>query len=158
VNEQVRMSTGIVVEAAPRPLPMLRKFLGLSPHPLHKIPIEVSPQLAERRRIEPTVVGLPALQYRIEHPRKIRQRFLVLELDVPTANLPIDLLFRGAADRRQEVRMQLPLLIHAPSWTECVTEKGDADLGIVFAAMDILAINDARFVGMDFQPALPETR
>ena len=48
VNEQVRMSTGIVVEAAPRPLPVPREFLGLSPHPLHKIPIEVSPQLAER--------------------------------------------------------------------------------------------------------------
>ena len=44
---------------------------------------------------------------------------------MPASDVPIDLRLSGAADRRQEVRMQLSSLVHASSGTERVAQKGE---------------------------------
>ena len=61
VNEEMRMGTGNAVEVMPRPLPMPGKSFEFPPHPLHKIPVEVPPQLTQCRRVESTIIGLPTL-------------------------------------------------------------------------------------------------
>ena len=61
VNEQVRMSTGILVQARLARRLCRENLLELSPDPSDKIPIEVPPQLAQGRRVESTVVGYASL-------------------------------------------------------------------------------------------------
>ncbi len=152
----MRIGTGNLVEVTPRPLPMPRKSFEFPSHPLHKIPVEVPPQLTQCRRVEATIAGLPTTEFRIEHLRQIQQRLLVLELDMPATHASIDLLLRGDTDRRKKVRVNLPFLVHTPSRTESVTKEIKADSRMLFQAIHILAIDDRRFVGMDLQPTLTE--
>ncbi len=138
----MRIGTGNLVEVTPRPLPMPRKSFEFPSHPLHKIPVEVPPQLTQCRRVEATIAGLPTTEFRIEHLRQIQQRLLVLELDMPATHASIDLLLRGDTDRRKKVRVNLPFLVHTPSRTESVTKEIKADSRMLFQAIHILAIDD----------------
>jgi len=103
-----------------------------------------------------SIVAIPTAQNRIEHPGQVRQALLVLQLDVPTANLPVDLLLGASADRRKKIRMHSATGGHAPSWAKRISQEVKADPRIVFGAVDIFTVNDMGLAGVDFQSALLE--
>ena len=133
------------------------KSFVLPAYPADKIPIEVIPNLTECRGIETPKVGIPASQNRIENQRNVQQSLIALQLDMPAADASVDLFARPTTYRRKETRVNLTFSVSSPSRTESVAEKVKADSRIISRTIAILTINDTLFVGMDFQPTLPES-
>jgi len=73
---------------------------------------------------------------------------------MPTANRSINFLLGRSADRRKKVRMHVALPINASTRSKRVAQKIKADFRMLRRTTSILAVNDTRLVGMDFQTAL----
>jgi hypothetical protein len=156
MDEQVRMGVCKTVEKSSRTSPVSEEAFELSAHPANKIPIDVVPNTTKCRGIETPKVGVPASQNWIENPRKVQQSILVLQLDTPVVDASVNLFYRITTNRRKKIRMNLTFRINTSSGTKSIVEKVEADSWIIFSTIGILTINDTRFVGMDFQPTLPE--
>jgi hypothetical protein len=156
MDEQIPMCPRKAGQVFPRSSLVSDEAFELPAYPADKIPIEVIPDLVECRGIETPIVTMPASKNRIEDPRKIRPSLIALQLNMPAANVSVDLFYRCSTDRRKKTRVDSTLPVSGPSRTESVPQKVKADSRILSRTMAILAVNDSGLVRMNFQSTLAE--
>ena len=115
--------------------------------------VDVPQGRVEGRRIEPSIVVDPPADMHIEHPREIIQRLVAAFVQGPASDGLTDFLERPVAGCRAERDADLPSSPSRQPRPEGVAEEVELMVGMVFAPVIILAIDDRCLLRMKRQPA-----
>ncbi len=89
------------------------------------------------------IIVEPTTQNGINHSGKVLQGFVVLELDMPTGYHPVDFLFGGLTNCRQEIGMDVATSVYTSTRSKREAKKVKADDLMLFPPIPVLAINDS---------------
>jgi len=107
--------------------------------------------------MEPSVVVEPSPKHRVEHEREIAKLLVTLQLEMPSPDgLPHHL--EGVpADRRREVHVNPAIFVHRFPRSKRIAQECERRSRIVSRSIDILAVDDPRFLRVQFQTTLSKT-
>ena len=115
--------------------------------------VDVSQGRVERRFVVPAVVVDPTPDVAIEHPGQVVERFVAAFMKRPASDRLPDRLESPVAGRRAERDAEdTPPPSRQPR-PECVAEKVELLVRVVFAPVIILTVDDFRLLGMKRQSA-----
>ena len=134
--------------------PMRSKALVFPHGPSDQHAIQMTGNLLEFRRTEPTVVADPAPDRRRYLIRQRRERRVAFQMQTPASNRLPDRRQRAPADRRRECREQTPVSIACGPRTERVAEKVERLVFRSPRSPDVLAVHHPGLLRVQFQPYL----
>src|SRR5713226_5030091 len=127
------------------------------PHgPANQKLVEMAKDRVQRGPIEAAVVLNPTTEDRIPHARQVVNGFVAPQGQPPAPHLLAHLSHRVRAHRRGEVDEELAPSILRPPRAKRITQEIEPFLGIPARPVVILAVDDTRLAGMDFQSTLRE--
>src|SRR5713226_5738088 len=127
------------------------------PHgPANQKLVEMAKDRVQRGPIEAAVVLNPATQDRIPHARQVVNGLVAPQGQSPAPHFLAHLGRRPRAHRRREVDEELPPSILRPPRAKRVSQEIEPFFRIPARPEVILAVDDARLAGMDFQPTQRE--
>lgn len=143
---------------SPKSLPgsgfMPSQTFVLAHQPARQVAIQVFPHGRHRRLIESTIILMPATKYRVEHGRQVSHALVTFQLKMPTA-YRLSHCFEGvAADCGCEIHIDPTILVDCFTRTEGIAKKRELDTLEISLPIDVLAVHDPGFLGMQFKSAL----
>src|SRR6202050_2231539 len=124
---------------AAEPVKPVSSTLCLVPHrfelatrPPNDISIDPHQRRTQLRLVEVAVVGDPAADARVVHPRQVGQRFVAAMMQRPAANFPADARQRlrtGGGLEAVRENASIPLQPHCLSGSKLEAEKVEVDVG-----------------------------
>ena len=121
---------------------------------MRQVVIQVLPHGGHRRLVESAVILMPATKYRVEHGRQVSQALVTFQLKMPTAYRLSHCLEGVAADCGCEIHIDPTILVDCFTRTEGIAKKRELDTLEISLPIDVLAVHDPGFLGMQFKSAL----
>src|SRR6266849_6718851 len=138
------------------PATMPAKAFVLPHGPADQKAVEMTEDRVQRGPIEAPVVLNPTTEDRIPHARQVVNGFVAPQGQPPAPHLLAHLGHRVRAHRRREVDEELAPSILRPPRAKRIPQEVEPFLGIPARPVVILAIDETRLAGMDFQSTLRE--
>jgi hypothetical protein len=150
-REPSRLPTGYPPHPWLCPPPMPPHACVFRHRPPRQWPVKVLESRGQGRLVVAGVVGEPAADKGIEHPRQIVERLVHPTPQLPLPNRAADRLRRGVTHARAEVDAVLPPPILRPPWPTRVTQEVNVRFGVSPSSVVVLAVDARCLLGMQCQ-------
>src|SRR5262252_10680192 len=153
VCEQLRSTPRNTGDPVRRSAQMVAQLLVFALSPKGKISIQFTHRRIKCRAIVPPVILEPAPDNRVKHPGQVFDSFVTALRQIPATNGVPHGLRCLVGDRWTEVDEELSLTVFRSSRLKSVAKKIKLFVRVSPMAKIILAIDDFRFLRMEFQSA-----
>jgi hypothetical protein len=150
VRDQPRLAACHPPQPLFRPPPMPPHAFVFRHRPPRQWPVKVLEGRVQGRLVVAGVVGAPAADHGIEHPRQIVELLVHPTPQLPLPKRAADRLRRGVTHARAEVDDVLPPPILRPPWPTRVPQEVTVLFGVSPSSVVVLAVDDLCLLGMPF--------